>query len=154
MSMKITRYLKPAQISLELKAADKRSVLESLLKILVDLGGIPKDKTEELLKSLIEREAQASTGLGYGVALPHVKTNVVDKIQIAFGRSANGIDFEALDGNPAHFFFLVLAPIKEVCEHLKVLSLISLLMKDKNNRHSLLRAKTPEEIFRILDKTM
>ena len=152
--MKITRYLKPAQISLELKAADKRRVLESLLKILVDSGGIPKEKTEELLKSLIEREAQASTGLGYGVALPHVKTNVVDKIQIAFGRSTKGIDFEALDGNPAHFFFLVLAPIKEVCEHLKVLSLISLLMKDKNNRHSLLRAKTPEEIFKVLDKTM
>jgi mannitol/fructose-specific phosphotransferase system IIA component (Ntr-type) len=152
--MKITRYLKPAQISLELNAADKQSALESLLKILVDTGGIPKDKTEELLKSLIEREAQASTGLGYGVALPHVKTNVVDKIQIAFGRSAKGIDFEALDENPAHFFFLILAPINEVCEHLKVLSLISLLMKDKNNRHSLLRAKTPEEIFRILDKTM
>jgi fructose-specific phosphotransferase system IIA component len=152
--MKITRYLKPAQISLELNAADKRSALESLLKILVDTGGIPKDKTEELLKSLIEREAQASTGLGYGVALPHVKTNVVDKIQIAFGRSAKGIDFEALDGNPAHFFFLILAPINEVSEHLKVLSLISFLMKDKNNRHSLLRAKTPEEIFRILDKTM
>ncbi len=152
--MKITKYLNPAQISLDLKATDKRSVLESLLKILVDWGGIPEDKTEELLESLIEREAQASTGLGYGVALPHVKTNLVDKIQIAFGRSAKGINFEALDGNPAHFFFLVLAPIKEVQEYLKVLSLISLLMKEKNNRHGLLRAKTPEEIFRILDKTV
>jgi len=152
--MKITRYLKPAQINLDLDASDKRSALESLLRILANEDRIQKEKIEELLKSLLEREAQASTGLGHGIALPHVKTNVVDKIQIAFGRSAKGIDFEALDSNPAHFFFLVLAPLNEACEYLKVLSLISLLMKDKNNRQSLLRAKTSEEIFRILDKTV
>ena len=151
--MKITRYLKPGQIRMELDAADKQGALVSLLKILADSGVVPKDKTGELLQSLIEREAQASTGLGSGVALPHVKTDMVDEIHIAFGRSNEGIEFEALDGNPAHFFFLVIAPIKDVCEYLKVLSWIAALMKDKKNRRSLLRAKTPEEIYSVLDQT-
>jgi mannitol/fructose-specific phosphotransferase system IIA component (Ntr-type) len=151
--MNLARYLKPGQIALELKATDKRSALESLLEILVHSGVVPEDQTGDMLQCLIGRETQTSTGLGHGVALPHVKTDVVDDIRIAFGRSTQGIDFEALDGEPVHFFFLVLAPIDKACEYLKVLSLISLLMKDKDNRRALLRAKTREDIFKLLDKT-
>ena len=152
--MKITKYLRPSLISLKLEAGDKRSVIGSLLNVLVEKGGLPKEKGEEVLEALIERESLTSTGLGYGVALPHVKTNTVDKIQIVFGRSTKGIDFEALDGNPTHFFFLVLAPAKDIEEYLKVLSSISLLMKDENNRRSLIQAKTPEDIYKVLDKNV
>jgi len=152
--MNIVRYIKPRHIVLELGAADKRSALSSLLGILADADVVPREKTPELLQALIEREIQTSTGVGHGVALPHVKTDAVDEIQIAFGRSLEGLDFEALDGNPAHFFFLVLAPLRKACEYLKVLSQISVLMKDKDKRRSLLRAKTPEDIFKILDDTV
>jgi mannitol/fructose-specific phosphotransferase system IIA component (Ntr-type) len=152
--MKITKYLKPSLISLKLETGDKRSVIESLLNVLVEKGGLPKERREEVLEALLERESLTSTGLGYGLALPHVRTNAIDKIQIVFGRSTQGMDFEALDGNPAHFFFLVLAPAKEIEEYLRVLSSISLLMKDENNRRSLLQAKTPEEIYKVLDKNM
>lgn len=151
--MNLAKHLKAGHIQLNLQAEDKRSALVSLLKILSDSGTIPKDRTEGLLGALIEREAQASTGLGFGVALPHARTDLVDKIQLAFGLSPRGVDFASLDGEPAHFFILVLAPVKEACEYLKVLSAVSLVMKDKNHRRSLLRARTPEDILRIFDSS-
>jgi fructose-specific phosphotransferase system IIA component len=152
--MKVTKYLKPSQINLELKAQDKQAVIESLVNILVERCDIPKEQVEEVMNALMEREALTSTGLGYGVAFPHVKTNVVREISIAFGRSLKGIDFDALDGNPVHFFFLILAPIKKTEEYLKVLSSISALMKDERIRSSLSAAQSVDEIFKILDQTL
>ena len=152
--MKITKFLSPSQIEMELKAPDKQAVIEALVNILVSVGRIPKDKVEEVITALIAREGLTSTGLGYGIALPHVKTDVVTEICIAFGRSTKGIDFEALDGNPVHFFFLILAPPKKTEEYLKTLSSISALMKDEKERSRLFSAKSAEEVFKILDQPL
>jgi mannitol/fructose-specific phosphotransferase system IIA component (Ntr-type) len=152
--MNLTKYLKSEAIILDIRAADKRSAIKSLLEALVATGGLGKDKEAAVLDALIERESLTSTGLGYGLAVPHVKTNEVEAIQIIFGRSVKGIDFDALDGNPAHFFLLVLAPTREIEEYLRVLSTISYLMKDEANRRSLLRAKTVAEVLRVLDQNV
>jgi len=152
--MKITKFLPPSQIEIELKAPDKQAVIEALVNILVASGRIPSDKADEVIAAVLEREALTSTGLGYGVALPHVKTDVVSEISISFGRSTKGIDFEALDGNPVHFFFLILAPPKKTEEYLKTLSSLSALMKDEKERSCLFFAKSAEEVFKILDQPL
>lgn len=152
--MKITRFLPLSQIEMELKAPDKQAVIEALVNILVSSGRIPKDKVEEVIAALLEREALTSTGLGYGIALPHVRTDVVTEICIAFGRSTKGIDFEALDGNLVHFFFLILAPPKKTEEYLKTLSSISALMKDEKTRSRLFAAQSVDEVLKILDQPL
>jgi len=150
--MKITDFLNPSRIILHFEAKDKPSAIENLVKVLVSLGELPKEKLEEVVNALLKRETSTSTGLGYGVAVPHIKTNAVSKIQVVFGRNSDGLDFEALDGNPSHFFFLVLAPAEKIEEYLKVLSCISALMKEEKIRQQLLKAASVEEVYKILDK--
>jgi len=152
--MKVTKYLTRSQINIELQAKDKQSVIQSLVNILVEQGRLPQDAVEGVMNALMEREALTSTGLGYGVALPHVKTNEVKEISVAFGRSTKGIDFDALDGNPVHFFFLILAPTKDNEEYLKTLSSISALMKDEKIRSSLFAIQSADEIYKILDQPL
>jgi mannitol/fructose-specific phosphotransferase system IIA component (Ntr-type) len=152
--MNLTKYVKREAVILDVRAADKRSVIKALVDALVAIGGLGKDKEAAVFDALIERESLTSTGLGYGLAVPHVKTNEVESIQIIFGRSVKGIDFDALDGNPAQFFFLVIAPAREIEEYLRVLSTISYLMKDEANRRSLLRAKTVGDVFKVLDQNV
>jgi mannitol/fructose-specific phosphotransferase system IIA component (Ntr-type) len=151
--MKITKYFAPSEIILELPVKDKPGIIEYLVNILVQKGSVPKEKVEDLMKELMEREALTSTGLGYGVGLPHIKTDIVKEICIAFGRSTEGIDFEALDGNPVHFFFLILAPAQKIDDYLKTLSSISALVKDEKTRSRLSVAKSAAEIYSLFDQT-
>jgi fructose-specific phosphotransferase system IIA component len=151
--MKVTKFLPASQINIELQAKDKEEVIESLVNILVEQGHVLKEKVEEVKAALFEREALTSTGLGYGIALPHVKTNLVREICIAFGRSIKGVDFDALDGNPVHLFFLILAPTDKTEEYLKILSSISALLKNDKIRSQLQAAKSVDEIFKIFDQT-
>ena len=148
--MKITHYLPRPQILADLRSADRPGVLEELTQVLVDQGRVPAERRADVVAGLVEREELTSTGLGYGLALPHIKTNAVTKIEIAFGRSVRGIDFASLDGNPAQAFFLVLAPPEMTGEYLKVISLISAFMKDADRRQRLLKAASAEEIFSLL----
>jgi mannitol/fructose-specific phosphotransferase system IIA component (Ntr-type) len=150
--MKITKYLPLSQISADLEAKDKKAAIEFLLKMMTDRGMVQAEKAPEVYQALLEREALTSTGLGYGLALPHVRTEVVPKIELVFARSRKGVDFEALDGNPVYFLFLVLAPARCVDEYLKVISLISSLMKNESVRQRLLSAKNAEEIFGVIDR--
>lgn len=150
--MKIVKYLKLSHISADIKASDKNSVIQSLVALLVEQGQVPGDMAEDIMSAVLERESLTSTGLGSGVALPHVKTDVVKQICVAFGRSNAGIEFEALDGNPVHFFFLILAPTKATDDYLKILSSISGMMKMETVRAQLREAKSAEEIYRILDR--
>jgi mannitol/fructose-specific phosphotransferase system IIA component (Ntr-type) len=145
--MKITDYLNQQQILTDIKSTDKHGVLEELSQVLIDQVQVPAERREDVMAGLVEREELTSTGLGYGLALPHIKTDAVTKIQIVFARSVRGIDFASLDGNPTHLFFLVLAPPEMTTEYLKVISIISALMKDADQRQNILRAKSPDEIY-------
>jgi fructose-specific phosphotransferase system IIA component len=149
--MKINKYLKPSQILMQLTATNKHDVLEALVNVLVAREKIPHEMLKEVLNALLERETLTSTGVGYGVALPHVKTSAVDQIRIVFGRSTSGVDFDALDGNPVHLFFLILAPAQQTQEYLKVISAISGLMKDDTIRQRLLTAQSVEELIKACE---
>jgi PTS system fructose-specific IIC component len=133
----------------DLQAATKNDVIEEL----VDLAArstMVRDK-DELLQAVLEREKLVTTGVGYGVAFPHAKTRALKGIVIAFARSENGIDFQAMDKKPVQLFFLIAAPEDAIGAHLNVMARLSFLMKSSKNREKLLAARTASEVFMVLD---
>lgn len=132
----------------ELAARSKPEVLREFSELLAENGQVA-DK-EELVRILAAREALGSTGIGDGVAIPHGKMKGMKGLVLAFGRSRRGIEFESLDGEPAHLFFLLVAPEDAPGEHLKALARISRLMKNGGFREALMKAADKKEIKRII----
>ena len=146
--MKITELLSPAAITVNMQATDKKSALVELTDAIV---GVSEElDREQILKVLHERERLGSTGIGDGVAIPHGKLKNIDSLLLSFGCSKAGVDFDSMDGKPAHLFFLLLAPEESVGVHLKTLARISKLLKNPGVRNSLLAATDTDELFRII----
>lgn len=144
--MQITDMLDKNYIIEELKATSKRAVLAELSEILSrDQKGLAPGAMVEVL---LEREKLGSTGIGDGIAIPHGKLKGLDRLMISFGRSRQGIEFDAIDGKPVHIFFLLMAPESSTGQHLKALAKISRMLKDPEFRSGLLEAKSAEEIYR------
>ncbi len=146
--MKITDMLKREFVIEHLKAGNKRDALAELAGIFTQ-GGIKVD-SEAMLHVLLERERLGSTGIGDGIAIPHGKLPELEEMVVSFGRSREGIAFEAMDGKPVHLFFLLMAPENSAGQHLKALAKISRMLKDVNFRKNLLEAKMQEDLFRII----
>jgi len=146
--MKITEMLKREFVLEQLKAANKRDALAELAGVFAQ-GRINVD-SEAMLHVLLERERLGSTGIGDGIAIPHGKLPGLEEMVVSFGRSREGIAFEAMDGKPVHLFFLLMAPENSAGQHLKALAKISRMLKDANFRKNLLEAKMHEDLFRII----
>ena len=106
--MKLPQIIDENNIIPELKAKDKKGVLEELAEVISRHE--PSIDKGSLVKVLVERERLGSTGIGDGVAIPHGKMNGVTRPIISFGRSKQGLDFDSMDGQPTHLFFLLIAP--------------------------------------------
>ena len=149
--MKLSEIVKPEFIISDLKAHDKKGVLEELSEIITERE--PSLDKGVLLQVLLERERLGSTGIGDGIALPHGKLRELRRLLISFGRSMNGLDFDSIDEQPAYLFFLLLAPENSAGIHLKALAKISRLLKDGSFRRQLMSAKSGQEIYEmILDR--
>ena len=148
MTMKIVEFLNEKAVSADLKATTKEAALRELVDILAKAEGI-KNK-EDLVKVLMGRESLGSTGIGQGVGIPHAKTNAVKKLVAALGISAEGVNFDALDGEPVHIFFLLVAPEDSAGPHLKSLARISRLLKDKYFRESLKQLRDEKAILKLI----
>jgi fructose-specific phosphotransferase system IIA component len=125
---------------------------DDLLKEMVDLAGNSnkiRDK-EKALKEIMHREEIMSTGIGFGVALPHAKTNVVEDTIVAVGVLAEPIDFQSLDNVPVNIVFLLLGRENNVGLHLKLLSRISHLMNDSEFKEKLLAAKDETTAYYLI----
>ncbi len=131
-----------------LKAQNKREALAELAGVFAK-GKIKVD-SEAMLHVLLEREKLGSTGIGDGIAIPHGKLAGLDEMVVAFGRSREGIEFEAMDGKPVHLFFLLMAPENSAGQHLKALAKISRMLKDGAFRKNLLEAKMHDDLVRII----
>ncbi|WP_026772329.1 PTS fructose transporter subunit IIABC [Sediminibacillus terrae] len=147
--MKITDLLKKDTIILDLKASDKPGVIEELVNKLDEAGRL-NDK-EEYKKAILAREEQSTTGIGEGIAIPHAKTAAVKTPAIVFGRSAEGIDYKALDESPSHLFFMIAASEGANQTHLETLSRLSSFLMDKKFRQKLEEASTAEEVMAVVD---
>jgi PTS system nitrogen regulatory IIA component len=146
--MKITDLLSPDMVIADLKGATKPEVLNELAKAMS--ARYPEIKLNDLTAVLAERERLGSTAIGDGIAIPHGKLSSVTKILGTFGRHVSGVDFESLDGNPTHIFFMLVAPEDSTSLHLKALARVSRLLRDGNFRDKLLTAPDANELFRLI----
>ena len=148
--MKIVDLLDSLAIAPELGGTTKNEVLGELTDALLRVEkSLDRD---EVIRVLQERERLGSTGIGEGVAIPHGKLKDLDRLLIAFGRSGNGVDFDSMDGKPAHLFFLLVAPEESVGVHLKTLARISKLLKNPLVRKRLLDAGDAADLHRIISE--
>jgi PTS system fructose-specific IIC component len=147
--MKLSKFCDEKLVTFDLKAAGKDEVIEELVEI-ASSSPLVKDR-DELLRDIIHRENMVTTGIGYGVAFPHAKTKATKGIVIAFGRSQQGIDFDAMDKKPVHVFFLIAAPEDAIGAHLNVMARLSYIMKSEENRQKLMNVNSPGELLTILD---
>ncbi|MCX7816500.1 MAG: PTS sugar transporter subunit IIA [Syntrophales bacterium] len=146
--MEIAEMLDRKCILDDMKAATKREVLYELSETLLSIA--PDLDIDEVVNVLLEREKLGSTGIGDGIAIPHGKLSRLDRILLAFGRSKQGVDFNAMDGRPVRLFFLLLAPENSVGLHLKVLAKLSRMLKDESFRKELLSAPGSGDIYSII----
>lgn len=112
----------------------------------------PELKKDDIAHILLEREKLGSTGIQDGVAIPHGKIKTLSNILILFGRSLEGIDFQAYDNKPTHLFFVLLAPENATSIHLKLLARLSRLLKNASLRERLIQAKDAEAIYQVLSE--
>jgi fructose-specific phosphotransferase system IIA component len=147
--MKLSKFSEENLVTFQLKSSSKEDVIVELVD-LVSLSTMVKDR-DQLLSDVLERENLVTTGVGYGVAFPHAKTSAVKGIVIAFGRSANGIDFDAMDHKSVNLFFLIAAPEDAIGAHLNVMARLSYLMKSEANRKKLMEAVSPGDVLALMD---
>ncbi|UCD95482.1 MAG: PTS sugar transporter subunit IIA [Candidatus Zixiibacteriota bacterium] len=147
--MKLSKFCSEDLITFNLKSKDKESILEELVD-LASKSKLVKD-VGELLKDVKDREDLVTTGVGYGVAFPHAKTKATKGIVIAFGRSENGVDFDAMDHKSVHLFFLIAAPEDAIGAHLNVMARLSYIMKSEENRAKMMAVTSPGELLQMID---
>lgn len=148
----INNMLSENCINLDLKGTNKSQIIDELVEILNAAGKL-NDK-EEYKKEILKREAQSSTGLEEGIAIPHAKTSAVKISSIAFGLSKKGVDYDSLDGEPSKLFFMIAAPANASDTHIEVLSKLTTTLLDENIRERLLNASSPKEVIEILSADM
>ncbi|CAL27261.1 PTS fructose transporter subunit IIABC [Staphylococcus carnosus] len=148
--MRITELLTRDTIAMDIDATTKDGVIDTLVDQL-DQAGILSDKAA-FKDAIFAREGQSTTGIGEGIAIPHAKVAAVKKPAIAFGKSKEGVDYQSLDGQPAHLFFMIAAPEGGAQTHLDALAKLSGILMDDNVREALLHAETPDEVLAIIDK--
>jgi PTS system nitrogen regulatory IIA component len=146
--MKLSELTDEEYILPELKAKDKKGVLEELVDALVKRE--PSIDKKALVRVLLERERLGSTGIGDGVAIPHGKFHGITHPIISFGRSRPGLDFEAMDGEPVHLFFLLVAPENSASIHLKALAKIAKILKNSSFRKILMETPGKKELYQTI----
>ena len=149
--MRIVDLLKKESIDLQAVVADKGAAIDHLVS-LMDKGGNVTD-LEGYRKAVLAREAEGSTGIGEGIAIPHAKTDAVSAPGLASMIVRSGVEYESLDDEPAFLFFLIAAPAGGANVHLEVLSRLSRMLMDDEFREKLMNAKTADEYLAVIDET-
>lgn len=147
--MKITELLTKKTILLNIVGNQKESTIDQLVEMLYTAGKI--SNKEEYKAAILKREDQSTTGIGEGIAIPHAKVAAVKEAAIAFGKSSAGVDYQSLDGQPAHLFFMIAAPEGANNTHLEALARLSGMLMNEEVRKELLNAATADEVLNIID---
>jgi mannitol/fructose-specific phosphotransferase system IIA component (Ntr-type) len=147
--MELREFFAEDAVKLELEGTTKDEVLKELIELL----GLDEKNEAMLFKMLKRRENLGSTGIGRGIAIPHCRSLVVNKLRVAFGRKTAGVDFKAIDEKPVHFFFLIVAPPLEVSnQYLPVLGKIAQFSKEPDVPERLLTITKPAEFMQLLEE--
>lgn len=140
--MKIQDILQKNGIITNLEATDKSEVLTLMAKYLASHHDV-KD-SDLIVRKILDREAEMSTGIGFGIAIPHARIEGIDRVYMIAGRSVKGIDFNAIDEQPVHLIFMMLSPTNASTQYTRILSSLSRVMSYEEIRSSLIESETAE----------
>lgn len=147
--MELREFFTEDAINLDLRGSSK----DEILKELIGLLGLDEKAQGILFKMLKRRENLGSTGIGKGIAIPHCRSLVVNRLRVAFGRRNEGVDFKAIDDSPVQYFFLIVAPPLEVSnQYLPVLGKIAGFVKEADVPGRLSQVQTPREFLALLEE--
>ena len=147
--MNLGDLLSLEQIIPEMKASERWTAIVELVDLLVGLKQVKADDRDVVLAALRQREETMSTGIGFGIAIPHASSDRVEKVVAAFGRSHSGIEFDSLDNAPVNFIVLFVVPKDQFQTHLRTLAAIAKFLNDRSVRERLGTAKTSQELLEI-----
>ena len=145
--MKILDVLQKESIISDLKSQDKKGILEELVAPIARITGV---NHKDLVRVLMDREQLGSTGIGGGIGIPHGKLKQLESLALGFGLSRKGVDFESMDNQPTHIFFLLVTPENSTGLHLKMLARVSRILKHDQFKEKLLSAANTDEILSII----
>ncbi|MBO0457656.1 PTS sugar transporter subunit IIA [Enterococcus hulanensis] len=145
----IRDVLKPAFINFDLQATDKLAAISELANTFVSKGVVTNESIYS--EAVMKREEESTTGIGFGVAIPHGKSAAVTEPSLAFGRSQAGIQYDSMDGKPVHLMFLIAVPETSNDEHLRILSKLSRKLMHEDVRQKLMTVTNIEEIYQIFE---
>jgi len=148
--MKFGDFVCVEAIRADLNAEDKETVIQELVGSLVEANQIAPEDKESICKAIMKREELGSTGIGRGVAVPHTKHPSVDRLVGTVGVSADGVDFDSLDGEKVQLFFLLISPPDRPGDHLRALENISRQLRDDTFCRFLKQSKTSDDIQQLL----
>ncbi|MCT9097062.1 PTS sugar transporter subunit IIA [Haloarchaeobius sp. HME9146] len=144
----IREILTTDTVALTTEPTDKHDCIETLLDLVVETGRV--DDRDAALDALLAREEETTTGVGKGIGIPHAKTDAVSEPTLAFLRSEAGIDFDAMDGEPAHLIFMILVPESGSQDHLSILSSLSRALMHDDVREALYDAESPDKVVDVV----
>ena len=147
--MKLMEILSANSTIVDLKGETKEAIIEELVDAL-EVGKVITDKGK-VLKAVLEREKVMSTGIGDGIAIPHGKSDAVIRLAAALGTQRRGVEFEALDGEAAYVFFLLVSPANISGPHITALARISRLLKNDDFKKKLIASSTAEEVISAIE---
>src|SRR3954464_6851832 len=148
--MNLGDILSKEQIITEMKASNRWEAIDELINTLVSCGRIKPENREQIAAVVKKRETSMSTGIGFGIGIPHVSTDLIYEVVGAFGRSGKGVNFDALDNQPVHLVMLFLVPQGQFQKHLHTLANIAKLLHNKDFRGALETAPDAESMLRII----
>jgi mannitol/fructose-specific phosphotransferase system IIA component (Ntr-type) len=151
--MSLGNLLSADQIIPEMKATERWPAIVELIDLLVSLNKIKAEDRDSILAFLKQREETMSTGIGFGIAIPHCSSDRINDVIAAFGRSTSGIEFDALDNAPVKFVVLFIVPKNQFQTHLRTLASIAKFLNDRTTRDKLANAKSTEEILSIFQNS-
>src|ERR1041384_1661957 len=146
---KVSALLRPATIKLNLVAGEKTAALREVAELLAPSNFL--GNFDPFFKEILERERVSNTALGHDVAIPHARTEQCSEILIAVGRSSDGIDFEAKDGQPGRLIFLIGTPKQMVTDYLRVVGNLARLLRQDGVRQQLLDSPDPESFIKVIE---
>jgi len=150
--MKFADFICQGAIRTQPTASDKAGIIQEMAQSLVDAGAIEQSQLDGIVQAILKREELGSTGIGRGVAVPHTKHPTVDRLCGTVAVSAEGVDFDSLDGEKVHLLFLLVSPPDRPGDHLRALENISRQLRDDTFCRFLKQSKTPEEVWQLLEE--
>jgi mannitol/fructose-specific phosphotransferase system IIA component (Ntr-type) len=149
--VKLQELLNKNSIIIDLPENDKNVFLSQMAHFMISLNGL--SGADEVSAKILERESEMSTGIGYGIAIPHARISGIDHLYMVAARSKYGLEFNAIDEQPVFLIFMMISPANTSIEHTQILSSLSRIMSYEEVRTKLLKAEDSEKFLEIITKS-